>query len=75
MMMINFWCSSFKSFFGFGQSAEISIQLADADKRKQVEIKNEEDLREKYYLFYDGETVAGTVSGLSCPYLSSTLFI
>lgn len=50
------------SFFGFGQTAEVSIELADADKRKQVEIKNEDDRREKHYLYYDGETVAGTVN-------------
>ena len=51
-----------KSFFGFGQTAEISIELADSDKRKQVEIKNEDDRREKHFLYYDGETVSGTVS-------------
>ncbi|XP_066917871.1 vacuolar protein sorting-associated protein 26B-like [Clytia hemisphaerica] len=50
------------SFFGFGQSAEISIELSDSDKRKQVELKNEDDRREKHFLFYDGETVAGTVN-------------
>ena len=67
-----YWIKSllfFQSFFGFGQTAEISIELADSEKRKQVELKNEEDQREKHYLYYDGETVAGTV----CEYLMSCL--
>lgn len=30
-----------------------------------MEIKNEDGKREKYYLYYDGETVAGTVSTIN----------
>ncbi|XP_012562049.3 vacuolar protein sorting-associated protein 26B isoform X1 [Hydra vulgaris] len=50
------------SFFGFGQTAEVSIVLADAENRKQVEVKLEDGKREQMYLYYDGETVAGTVN-------------
>ncbi|KXJ13550.1 Vacuolar protein sorting-associated protein 26B-like [Exaiptasia diaphana] len=50
------------SFFGFGQSAEIDIVLNGADKRKQVDIKNEDGKKERLYLFYDGESVTGKVN-------------
>ncbi|KAK3702954.1 hypothetical protein QZH41_002862 [Actinostola sp. cb2023] len=50
------------SFFGFGQSAEIEIVLNGADKRKQVDIKNEDGKKERLFLFYDGESVTGKVN-------------
>jgi vacuolar protein sorting-associated protein 26 len=32
------------------------------DKRKKVDVKNEEGKKEKLPLYFDGESVAGTVS-------------
>lgn len=49
------------SFFGFGQSAELELVLSDGESRRRVEHKTEEGKKEKYFLFYDGETVAGRV--------------
>ncbi|XP_048471514.1 vacuolar protein sorting-associated protein 26B-like isoform X2 [Rhincodon typus] len=50
------------SFFSFGQSAEIDVVLNDAETRKRVEHKTEDGKKDKYYLFYDGETVSGKVN-------------
>lgn len=50
------------SFFGLGQSAEITIELDDVEKRKKVDVKNEDGKKEKLPLYLDGETVTGTVS-------------
>lgn len=50
------------SFFGFGQSVEVEILLNDAESRKRAEHKTEDGKKEKYFLFYDGETVSGKVS-------------
>ncbi|XP_062894749.1 vacuolar protein sorting-associated protein 26B-like isoform X3 [Mobula hypostoma] len=50
------------SFFSFGQSAEIDVVLNDAETRKKVEHKTEDGKKEKYFLFYDGETVSGKVN-------------
>lgn len=50
------------SFFGFGQSVEVEIVLNDAESRKRAEHKTEDGKKEKYFLFYDGETVSGKVS-------------
>ncbi|XP_065176311.1 vacuolar protein sorting-associated protein 26B-like [Sycon ciliatum] len=55
------------SFFGFGQSAEINVELSDAEKRKQVDVRNEEGKKEKLFLYYDGETVSGKVHVLLKP--------
>lgn len=52
---------SSQSFFGFGQSAEVEIALANSGNRKQVDVKNEDGKKEKLFLYYDGETVAGKV--------------
>lgn len=35
--------------------------MTGADKRKQVEVKNEDGKREKLFLYFDGETVSGKV--------------
>lgn len=50
------------SFFSFGQSAEIDIVLNDAETRKKAEHKTEDGKKDKYSLFYDGETVSGKVN-------------
>lgn len=49
------------SFFGFGQSADLDIVLNDADTRKKAEHKGEDGKKDKYFLFYDGESVSGKV--------------
>ncbi len=50
------------SFFGFGQTAEIDIVLNDAETRKKAEHKTEDGKKDKYFVFYDGETVSGKVN-------------
>ncbi|EEB12101.1 vacuolar protein sorting 26B-B, putative [Pediculus humanus corporis] len=50
------------NFLGFGQSAEIDIILDGVENRKTAEIKSEDGKKEKHYLYYDGETVSGTVN-------------
>lgn len=52
------------SFFGlsFGGGAEVDIILDDADTRKMAEIKDENGRKERFYLFYDGESVTGKVN-------------
>ncbi|XP_076450452.1 vacuolar protein sorting-associated protein 26B-like isoform X2 [Babylonia areolata] len=50
------------SFFGFGQSAEVDIVLEGQETRKTAEIKTEDGKKERYYLYYDGETVSGKVN-------------
>ncbi|XP_025121768.1 vacuolar protein sorting-associated protein 26B isoform X1 [Bubalus bubalis] len=50
------------SFFGFGQSVDVDILLNDADSRRRAEHKTEDGKKDKYFLFYDGETVSGKVS-------------
>lgn len=66
----------FQSFFGFGQSADIDIQLDGAETRKMAEMKTEDGKKERYYLYYDGESVSGkvgnvflsgTMEGITCP--------
>jgi vacuolar protein sorting-associated protein 26 len=46
---------------GFGQSAEIDIIFDGAEHRKMAEIKTEDGKKEKYLLYYDGDTVSGKV--------------
>lgn len=50
------------SFFSFGQTAEIDVVLNDAETRKKAEHKTEDGKKDKYFLFYDGETVSGKVN-------------
>uniref|UniRef100_A0A5F8AG52 VPS26, retromer complex component B n=1 Tax=Macaca mulatta TaxID=9544 RepID=A0A5F8AG52_MACMU len=47
---------------GDGRSVEVEILLNDAESRKRAEHKTEDGKKEKYFLFYDGETVSGKVS-------------
>lgn len=53
-----------QSFFGFGQSAEIDIVLDGAETRRMADVKVDDTKKERYYLFYDGETVAGKASSV-----------
>ena len=39
----------------------MKIELGDQEKRKKVDVKNEEGKKEKLPLYLDGETVAGKV--------------
>ncbi|CAD6190689.1 unnamed protein product [Caenorhabditis auriculariae] len=48
--------------FGFGQSAEIAISLDNAENRKVLKTRGDEVNAETCYLFYDGETISGTVN-------------
>ena len=50
------------NFLGFGQSAEVDIVFDGAENRKWAEIKTEDGKKEKYLLYYDGETVSGKVN-------------
>ncbi|KAK7098465.1 vacuolar protein sorting-associated protein 26B-like [Littorina saxatilis] len=50
------------SFFGFGQSADVDIVLEGQETRKTAEIKTEDGKKERYYLYFDGETVAGKIN-------------
>lgn len=52
---------SLQSFFGFGQSADIEIELTNSASRKQVDVKNEDGKKEKLFQYYDGESVSGKV--------------
>ena len=59
----------FQSFFGFGSNAEVEIVLDGQDTRKTAEIKTEDGKKERYYLYYDGESVAGKVTLLQKFYI------
>nr|CAD2204012.1 unnamed protein product [Meloidogyne enterolobii] len=49
------------SFFGFGQSAEIAIQLKNEEQQRTTRIRVDDGQYETFYLFYDGENVEGEV--------------
>ncbi|XP_054722147.1 vacuolar protein sorting-associated protein 26B-like isoform X1 [Uloborus diversus] len=51
-----------QSLFGFGQTADIDIILDGADSRKMADIKTDEGKKERYYVFYDGESVSGKIN-------------
>ena len=59
-------CVLVQSFFGLGQSADVTIELEDVEKRKKVDVKNEEGKKEKLFLYYDGESVSGKVCVSVC---------
>lgn len=48
--------------FGFGQSADINIKLDNEESRKVAKIRSEDGQMGTHFLFYDGETVSGTVN-------------
>ena len=54
------------SFFGFGQTADISIELTPRQpsaNNKQVDLKNDDGTpQKKQNLYYDGESVSGVVN-------------
>lgn len=59
-----FFFQLLQNFLGFGQSADIDIVFDDIESRKSAEVKTEDGKKEKYLLYYDGETVSGKVSQL-----------
>ena len=50
-----------QSFFGFGQSADIKVELTDVDDKRQVAVKQDNGQVEQQYLYFDGEAVSGNV--------------
>ncbi|XP_062709154.1 vacuolar protein sorting-associated protein 26B-like [Aedes albopictus] len=50
------------NFLRFGQSADIDIMFDGAEHRQHADIKTEDGKKEKYLLYYDGETVSGKVN-------------
>lgn len=60
-LIIKFPLGFLQSFFGFGQSADIEIKLDGTDTRKLADIKSDDGKKEKFYLYYDGESVTGQV--------------
>jgi len=49
------------SFFGFGKSAEVSIVLSDQETRRRVPHNVGERKKENLLLFYDGESISGSI--------------
>lgn len=64
MVTVSAFAALTMSFFGinFGGGAEIDIILEDADSRKMADVKDENGRKERFYLYYDGESVAGKVN-------------
>ncbi|XP_058460155.1 vacuolar protein sorting-associated protein 26B-like [Malaya genurostris] len=50
------------NFLRFGQSADIDIVFDGAENRQSADIKTEDGKKDKYLLYYDGETVSGKVN-------------
>lgn len=50
------------AFFAFGGTpVDVEIKLQGEDDRRQVEVKGEKDKKEMCPVYYDGESVVGTV--------------
>ncbi|KAF9971004.1 Vacuolar protein sorting-associated protein 26B [Actinomortierella ambigua] len=52
---------SVANLFGFSVPVDIQVKFKGEDDRKQVEVKVDKDRREKFPLYFDGETVAGQI--------------
>ncbi|KAF9369460.1 hypothetical protein CPC16_004496, partial [Podila verticillata] len=50
------------SLFGLSTPVDIDIHFNGQEQRKQIEAKVDKDRREKFPLYFDGETVAGKVT-------------
>ena len=46
---------------GLGAGADIDVVLEGQEIRKTAELKGEDGRRNRYYLYYDGESVCGKV--------------
>ena len=68
MVCVRLWCGLFcsQNFFGFGQTADIKVELDGAEDRQKLPVKLEDGQVEKQPLYYDGETVSGKVSQQHC---------
>ncbi|KAL7747684.1 Vacuolar protein sorting-associated protein 26 [Sorochytrium milnesiophthora] len=53
-----------KSIFGglVGPACDIDIRFSGEESRKWIDAKTDKDKREKFPLYFDGETVSGTIS-------------
>jgi hypothetical protein len=51
----------FQSLFSFSAPVDIDIRFNGEENRKLVEVKVDRDRRERFPLYFDGETVAGRV--------------
>ena len=76
-MMVGDSFVALQSFFGFGPTLDIELELSGQDSRKTAEIKSEDGKVETHYLYYDGETIGGKVSfvfhcvdAVQCDYLT-----
>uniref|UniRef100_A0AC35UIE8 Vacuolar protein sorting-associated protein 26 n=1 Tax=Rhabditophanes sp. KR3021 TaxID=114890 RepID=A0AC35UIE8_9BILA len=49
------------SFFGFGQSADIQIELKNEKNLRTTKVKSDDGQQEDRFLFYDGEAIEGEV--------------
>lgn len=49
------------SLFGFSSPVDLEIRLEDEHDRKTVDIKAEQSHKETCPIYYDGESVTGTV--------------
>ena len=49
------------SFFSFSSPVDVDVRLEDEDARKQVEIKMDKAGKEKCPIYFDGESVKGSV--------------
>ena len=55
------------AFFAFGGTpVDVEIKLQGEDDRRQVEVKGEKEKKDMCPVYYDGESVVGTVCPLSC---------
>ncbi|KAF8945852.1 hypothetical protein BGZ52_009303, partial [Haplosporangium bisporale] len=50
------------SLFGLSTPVDIDIHFNGQEQRKQIEAKVDKDRREKFPLYFDGETVAGKIN-------------
>jgi vacuolar protein sorting-associated protein 26 len=54
------------AFFAFGGTpVDVEIKLQGEDDRRQVEVKGEKDKKDMCPVYYDGESVIGTVCHIS----------
>ncbi|KAG0276452.1 Vacuolar protein sorting-associated protein 26B [Linnemannia gamsii] len=52
---------SITNLFGFSAPVDIQVAFNGEEERKMVEVKVDKDRREKFPLYFDGETVAGKI--------------
>ncbi|KAG0030211.1 hypothetical protein BGZ82_007520 [Podila clonocystis] len=50
------------SLFGLSTPVDIDIRFNGQEQRKQIEAKVDKDRRDKFPLYFDGETVAGKIN-------------